>query len=91
MLQVYNMKGCCRFVVFDHRRAIVEMDGRLSMEVAQLLGMGSVYEEAYYTKRSTGFYQRCETKLTSDEGLSKGVLRGETEDGDGEWSGGCGL
>lgn len=50
MLQVYIMKGCWRFAVFDHRRAIVEMDGRLSIEVAQLLGTGKVYGEAYYTK-----------------------------------------
>lgn len=91
MLQVYIMKGCWRFVAFDHRRAIVEMDGRLSMEVAQLLGTGSVYEEAYYAKWSMGLYGRFENELTSEEALSKGVLRGETEDGDGEWSGGCGL
>lgn len=47
MLQVYIMNGCWRWVVFDHRRAIVEMGGRLSIEVAQLLGTGRAYEEAY--------------------------------------------
>lgn len=48
LLQVYIIKGCWRLVVFGHRRAIDEMGGRLSIEVAQLLGTGRVYEEAYY-------------------------------------------
>lgn len=45
---VYIIKGCWRLAVFDHRRAIVEMEGRLSMDVAQLLGTGRVYAEVYY-------------------------------------------
>lgn len=85
------MKGCWRLVVCDHRRAIVEMGGRLSIEVAQLLGTDRAYEEAYYTDWSKGFYQRIEDELTSGEVISNGVLRGETDDEDGEWSGGCGL
>lgn len=71
------MKGCWRLVVFDHRRAIDEMGGRLSIEVAQLLGTGRVYGEAYYREWSKGLYQRIENEHTSDEVLSSGVVRGD--------------